>query len=108
MKEFKKILMINYEMRFILYIFTIIQLDIAYIVSKLSEFLQNLFSHHLADADQTIIYLYVTKTLAVEFSAHISEKQVFICISNTAFSDDVSIQRSSEDFLFQLFENLID
>ena len=60
-------------------------------VSKLSEFLQNLFSSHLAAADQTIVYLYITKTLTVKFSAHVSEKQVFICASDAAFDDDVSI-----------------
>ena len=98
----------QWKMKSILYIFTIIQLNIAYIISKLFEFLQNSFSHHLAAADQTIVYLYVTKTLIVEFSAHVSEKQVFTCASDAVFSNDMSIQRSSEDFLFQLFENLID
>ena len=61
-----------------------------YGISKLSEFLQNPFLCYFAAADQTIVYLYIIKTLAVEFSAHISEKQVFIFISNAAFDDDMS------------------
>ena len=61
-----------------------------YTISKLSKFLHNSFLCHFAAADQTIVYLHGTKMLTIQFSANIDEKQVFICISDAAFDDDMS------------------
>ena len=57
----------------IFYAVIITRSDLACTAFKLSEFLQNSSSCHLAVADQVIFYLYSTKTLVIEFSADVNE-----------------------------------
>ena len=58
---------------------------------------------HLAAADQTISYLYGTKTYAIEYSAPSSEQQIFICASDAAYADDPETRKSTGGFLYKLF-----
>ena len=58
--------------------------------------------------DQAITYLYGTKTLAIEFSADTDEQKVFIEVSNTSYADNRSTCKSSENYVFKLFDEAID
>jgi len=58
--------------------------------------------------DQAIIYLYGTKTLVIEFSADTDEQEVFIEASDMSYADNKSTCKSSEEYLFKLFDKAID
>ena len=92
----------------ILYAAIITRPDIARTASKLSEFLQNPSPRHHAAVDQAITYLYGTKTLAIEFSADTDEQEVFIGASDASYADDKPTCKSSEGYLFKLFDGAID
>src|SRR5438034_11286539 len=87
---------------------TITRPDLAKTVLKLSEFLQNPSPCHHAAADQVISYLYRMKSLAIEFSADIDEADIFACASDATFADDKETRHSSEDYLFKLFDDIIE
>ena len=48
------------------------------------------------------------KNLVIEFSADTDEQKIFIAVSDTAFVNDSASRQSSEDYIFQLFENAVD
>jgi hypothetical protein len=79
--------------------------DIAFTASRLSTFLCNPSPTHLAAANQTIAYLYKTKTYAIEYSAPTpgDEQQIFFCASDAAFADDHQTCKSTGGFLHKLF-----
>ncbi len=74
----------------------------------MATFLCNLSPIHLAAADQTISYLYRTRTYAIEYSAPVSGQQIFLCISDTVYADDPETYKSTEGFLYTLFGGLAD
>ena len=81
--------------------------DIAYPASKLSQFLRNPTSAHVAAADRAISYLNSTPTLAIEFSGR-AGADIFLCSSDAAFADNELTRRSSDGYLFQLYGGAID
>jgi len=60
---------------------------------------------HLAAADQTISYLYRTRTYAIEYSAPTpgDGQQIFFCASDAAYADDPETRKSTGGFLYKLF-----
>jgi hypothetical protein len=80
--------------------------DIVFATAKLAQFLKNSNSNHLAIANRIIAYLNDTKNFVIEFSEKFSE--IFLCASDAAFADDELIRKSSNDYLFKLYDDFID
>ncbi len=84
----------------------IFRLDIAFATAKLAQFLKNSNSNHVVIANRVIVYLNDTKNFVIEFSEKSSE--IFLCASDAAFADDELIRKSSNDYLFKLYDDSID
>jgi hypothetical protein len=80
--------------------------DIVFATAKLVQFLKNSNSNHLAIANRMIAYLNDIKNLIIEFSRNSSK--IFLYASDVAFADDELIRKSSDDYLFKLYDDLID
>jgi hypothetical protein len=80
--------------------------DIAFATAKLAQFLKNPDPDHLAAANRVIAYLNGTRNLAIEFSRNSSE--IFLCASDAAFADDEITRKSSDGYLFKLYDGPID
>ncbi len=80
--------------------------DIVFATAKLAQFLKNSNSNHLAIANRMIAYLNDIRNLIIEFSENFSE--IFLCASDVAFADDELIRKSSDDYLFKLYDDSID
>jgi hypothetical protein len=98
-------------MRSVCYSAVISRSDVVKTVSKLAEHLINSESTHLAAVNHLIRYLYETKHLTIKFDVSKSEeliaKNVFEAIADAAFANEKE-RRSVEDYIFKLFEDLID
>ena len=81
--------------------------DIAYSVSKLSQFLKKPTTAHRSAADRVISYLSATRGLAIEFSGD-ETGPIFNCASDAAFADDPDTRKSSDGYLFKLYGGAID
>jgi hypothetical protein len=57
-------------------------------------------------ANKVIAYLNDIKSFVIEFSEKFSE--IFLCASDVAFADDELIKKSSNDYLFKLYDDSID
>jgi hypothetical protein len=58
-------------------------------------------------ANRVIFYLYSIKNLTIEyFEIRISD--ILLCASDAVFADNEAIRKSSNDYLFQLYEEFID
>ncbi len=82
--------------------------DIAFVASQLVTFLCNPSPTHLAAAEQTISYLYRTRTYAIEYSAPTDTEEIFFIASDTAFADDSLTRKSTGGFLYKLFRGPAD
>ena len=51
---------------------------------------------------------YEIKNLAIKFSVNIDETDIFVCFSNTVFVNDKEIRHSFKDYLFKLFDSVIE
>jgi hypothetical protein len=80
--------------------------DIVFATAKLVQFLKNSNSNHVMIANRMIVYLNDTKNFVIEFSEKSSE--IFFCASDVAFADDELIRKSSNDYLFKLYDDSID
>jgi hypothetical protein len=80
--------------------------DIAFATAKLAQFLKNPNPDHVVAANRVIAYLNDTKNFVIEFSEKSSE--IFLCASDAAFADDELIRKSSDDYLFKLYDDSID
>ena len=101
---------------FICYSATIIKSDVIKAANKLTEFLINSRSEHLIDANHCIRYLHQTKHLTIKYVAFDDDelmmitnenKQMFEATVNVFFVNE-NERRSIEDYIFKLFEELID
>jgi hypothetical protein len=84
----------------------IFRLDIVFATAKLVQFLKNSNSNHVVIANRVIAYLNDIKNFVIEFSEKSSE--IFLCASDAAFADDELIRKSSNDYLFKLYDDSID
>jgi hypothetical protein len=84
----------------------IFKLDIIFATAKFAQFLKNSNSNHVMIANRVIVYLNDIKNFVIEFSKKFSE--IFLCASDAAFADDELIRKSSNDYLFKLYDDSID
>jgi hypothetical protein len=83
--------------------------DIARATQKLAEFLTNPSPEHHAAADHLIDYLHGTRYFALEFGGDIRPMEPrFIAASDAAYGDDPVSRVSTEGYVFELFDSLID
>ena len=75
--------------------------DVARAASVLSRFLTNPSNEHMKAADQTILYLYATRFLALEFSGGADDVLFIAC--DASFADIVDSRHSSQGYLATLF-----
>ncbi len=80
--------------------------DIIFATAKLAQFLKNSNSNHVMIANKVITYLNDIKKFVTEFSEKFSE--IFLCASDVAFADNELIRKSSNDYLFKLYDDSID
>jgi hypothetical protein len=80
--------------------------DIVFATAKLAQFLKNFDSNHVMIANRIIAYLNDIKNFVIEFSENFSK--IFLCASDAAFADDELIKKSSNDYLFKLYDDSID
>jgi len=85
----------------------ITRLDIAKVVSILSQFLQNPSAKHMQAADQALEYLLTTKYVAIKFDNSWKSTHIFFTGSDSAFTDNVQTRRSSYGYYFMLFSSVI-
>ncbi len=76
-------------------------------MTKLSQFLQDLSSNHLIAIDRVISYLYKIKNLTIKYFEERSSN-IFLIASDAAFVDDENTRKSSNEYLFQLYDDSID
>jgi hypothetical protein len=81
--------------------------DVAFVTTKLTQFLQTSHLNHLSTVDRMISYLYEIKNLAIEYFDKRST-DILLCVSDATFADDETIRRSFDEYLFQLYDDLID
>ncbi len=79
---------------------------IIFATAKLVQFLKNSNSNHVMIANRMIVYLNDIKNFVIEFSEKFSE--IFLFASDAAFADDELFRKSSNDYLFKLYDNSID
>ncbi len=84
----------------------ILQFDIAFVIVKLTQFLQISHLNHLSTTDQIIFYLYEIRNLAIKYSDKWSTN-ILLCVSDATFADDEAIRKSFDEYLFQLYDNFI-
>jgi uncharacterized protein YegL len=110
MHEYRK------KMKSVCYSAVISRSDIVKVVSKLTEHLINLESIQLTAVNHLIRYLYETKHLTIKFDVSRSEelienqaneKHVFEATADATFANEKE-RKSVEDYIFKLFEDLID
>jgi hypothetical protein len=93
-------------MRFLNFAAIIFRFDIIFATAKLAQFLKKSNSNYVMIANRVIVYLNDTKNFVIEFLEKFSE--IFLCASDAAFADDELIRKSSNDYLFKLYDDLID
>ena len=77
--------------------------DIAFTVSKLSQFSINPSDEHHQAAMRVLEYLYATKTLAIQYEGKQEERiQGFLCASDASFADNKD-RKSSQGYIMTLF-----
>jgi hypothetical protein len=69
--------------------------------------LKNPSVKHLDASERVISYLLNTRTLAIEYSVR-QEGEIFMAASDAAFADDPETRKSSDEYLFQLYDGPID
>ncbi len=80
--------------------------DIAFVIVKLTQFLQISYSNHLSTIDRVISYLYEIRNFAIEYFEKRSTN-ILLCVSNATFADDEAIRKSFDEYLFQLYDDFI-
>ncbi len=104
------------KMKSICYFVIIIRSDLIKVAFKLAEFLINFDLYHLIAADHCIRYMHSTRYLAIKFDVSESEeliiqidsnKHVFETSVDASFANEEE-RRSDEDYIFKLFDKLID
>ena len=83
--------------------------DIAHAASKLSEHLTNPSRHHMDCANRVLRYLVGTKSLSIEFNCYVSNpRSVFLASSDASYANDPDTRRSSQGYVFLLYNGTID
>ena len=85
----------------ILYAAMTVRPDVARAAAQLSRFLTNPSKEHHDAADQTILYLYSTRFLAIEYGGTYNE--ALVIASDASFADDEETRRSSQGYIISLY-----
>ncbi len=80
--------------------------DIAFVIAKLTQFLLTSYSNHFSTIDRIISYLYKIRNLVIEYFDKQSTN-ILLCVSDATFADDEATRKSFDEYLFQLYDNLI-
>ena len=97
----------QYKTGSILYTAIVSRPDISYAFSLLCQFNANPSSEHLHEADRVLRYLAYTREYAIEYSLRDGDKSSFIAVSDASFADDPATRRSTQGYLFKLFNGSI-
>jgi hypothetical protein len=84
--------------------------DIAYAASKLATFLTNPSKKHIECAIRVLRYLEYTKHYAIKYEMDSNQvrRTIFLASSDASFADDIETRKSSQGFVFKLFNGAID
>jgi hypothetical protein len=102
----QRVFVFQQRMRSLNFAAIIFRSNIVFATAKFAQFLKNSNSNHLAIANRLIAYLNDIKNLIIEFSRNFSE--IFLCASDVAFADDELIKKTSDAYLFKLYNDSID
>jgi hypothetical protein len=102
----QRVYVFQQRMRSLNFAIVIFRSDIIFFIAKLAQFLKNSNSKYVTIANRIIAYLNDVKNLVIEFSKNSSE--IFLFASDAAFADDELIRKSSDDYLFKLYDDSID
>src|SRR6266480_5974494 len=96
----------------LLYAVIITRPDIAFAVSRLARFNQNLSVKYHEAADRVIRYLYRTIGLAIVYGGSTTRRcdkgaRAFICASDASFADNSVDRKSSQGYAMTLFGGAI-
>ena len=83
----------------------ITRVDIAFIVLKLAQFMNNLSPIYYAVAEYCLLYLWGTKYLGIQYCCDGTDEgpESFICASDASFADNSIDRKSSQAFVMKLF-----
>lgn len=81
--------------------------NIAFAISRLSQFFQIFSKKNVAAADRVIFYFHSIKNLVIEYSEY-QNFNIFACVNNFVFKNNPVIQKNSDDYFFHLYEKTID
>jgi hypothetical protein len=84
----------------------IFRLNIVFATAKLLQFLKNSNSNHVMIASRVIVYFNDIRNLIIEYSENFIK--IFLCVSDAAFADNELIRKSSDEYIFKLYDNSID
>ncbi len=102
----QRVYVFQQRIEFLNFVVVISRLDIVFATAKLAQFLKNSNFDHLVAADRVISYLNETKNLAIKYSSRIAN--ILLCVNDATFADDELTRKSSNDYLFKLYEDSID
>jgi hypothetical protein len=102
----QRIYVFQQKMRSLNFAAVIFRSNIVFVTAKLAQFLKNSNSNHVTIVNRIITYFNDIKNLVIEFPKNSSE--IFLFASDVAFADDELIKKSSNDYLFKLYDDLID
>jgi hypothetical protein len=94
------------RMRSLNFAAVIFRSGIVFATAKLAQFLKDSNSNYVTIANRIIVYLNDIKNFVIELSEKFSE--IFLCASDAAFVDDELIRKSSDEYLFKLYDDSID
>jgi hypothetical protein len=102
----QRVYVFQQKMKSFNFVVVISRFDIIFATAKFVQFLKNSNSDHLAVVDRVLSYFNEIKNLIMKYSEKTSN--IFLCVSDATFADDEMIRKSSNDYLFKLYESFID
>jgi len=87
----------------LVYCTTMTRPDVAFPATELSKHLQNPGPAHLSAANQSILYLFAARYLAIQYGGEHTNGQLLTIASDASFADDEITRRSSQGYIFSLF-----
>jgi hypothetical protein len=102
----QRVYVFQQRMRSLNFAAIIFRSDIIFVTAKLAQLLKNSNSNHVMIANRMIVYFNDTRNLIIEYSENFTE--IFLCASDAAFADDERIRKSSDDYLFKIYDDSID
>jgi hypothetical protein len=102
----QRVYVFQQKIEFLNFVVVIFRFDIIFAIAKLAQFLKISNLDHLVAANRVISYLNEIKNLTIEYSNWIAN--ILLCVNDATFADDELSRKSSNNYLFKLYENSID